>query len=179
MAGNGQAAGAATVGANDSMSMSTQARARMRKREVDVFNYYDDGGAGRGHCTWGAGILAHRGPCTKEELAKPVSQAAVNAEFARRVAKAEREVRSHVRKQALDQAQFDALVSLTYNAGARGSRGTYKLVEQGNLAGAAANIKTLIKTTIGGKRQVARGLISRRAEEAEPFMQVKTAAATK
>jgi GH24 family phage-related lysozyme (muramidase) len=163
-------AGQATTGTNDSLSMSPEARARIRKREVDVFNYYDDGGPGRGHCTWGPGILAHRGPCTKDELAKPVSQAAVDAEFARRVAKAEREVRSGVRKQALNQAQFDALVSLAYNAGARGSRGTWRLVEEGDLKGAGTNIKTMIKTTIKGKLVVARGLIPRRAEEAAPFL---------
>lgn len=151
----------------------------MRKREVDVFRYYDDGGPGRGHCTWGPGILAHRGPCTNDELAKPVSQAAVDAEFARRLAKAERAVRNGVRAQALTQAQFDALVSLAYNAGARGSRSTWRLVEQGDLAGAAANIKTMIKTTQNGRLVVARGLISRRAEEAAPFLSEQTADATK
>ena len=175
----GEAAGQPAVGKNDSLNMSPEAKARMRKREVDVFNYYDDGGPGRGHCTWGPGILAHRGPCTKEELAKPVSQAAVEAEFARRVAKAEREVRSGVRTQALDQAQFDALVSLAYNAGARGSRGTWKLVEKGDLKGAGANIKTMIKTTINGKLVVARGLVSRREEEAAPFLDTENASAKK
>jgi GH24 family phage-related lysozyme (muramidase) len=175
----GEAAGKSAVATNDSLSMSPEAKARMRKREVDVFNYYDDGGAGRGHCTWGPGILAHRGPCTKEELAKPVSQAAVEAEFARRVAKAEREVRSGVRSQALSQAQFDALVSLAYNAGARGSRGTWKLVEKGDMKGAGANIKTMIKTTINGKLVVARGLVSRREEEAAPFLNPETASAKK
>jgi GH24 family phage-related lysozyme (muramidase) len=141
----------------------------MRKREVDVYNYYDDMGPGKGNCTWGPGILAHRGPCTKDELVKAVSSAEVEAEFSRRVAKAEREVRSHVQKQALTQDQFDALVSLTYNAGARGSRGTYKLIEKGDLTGAAANIATMTKTTVSGKQVVAKGLISRRAEESAPF----------
>lgn len=172
MSGQGE-----TAGANDGLSMSPNAKARMRKREVDVFRYYDDGGPGRGHCTWGPGILAHRGPCTKDELAKPVSQAAVDAEFARRVAKAEREVRTGVRKQTLTQEQFDALVSLAYNAGARGSRGTWRLVENGDLAAAGANIQTMIKTTQNGKLVVARGLISRRAEEAAPFLSTKTAEA--
>jgi GH24 family phage-related lysozyme (muramidase) len=102
-------------------------------------------------------------------LATAVSQAEVDAEFSRRVAKAEREVRGNVKKQALNQDQFDALVSLTYNAGARGSRGTYKLVDQGDFKGAAANIRHMIKTTINGKKVVARGLISRRAEESAPF----------
>jgi len=167
--GKGQPAAQIGLGANDSMTMSADARARMRRREVDVFSYYDDGGPGKGHCTWGAGILAHRGPCTKEELARPVSQAEVDAEFSRRVAKAEREVRSNVRKQPLNQDQFDALVSLTYNAGARGSRGTYKLVEQGDFKGAAANIRQMTKTTVNGKKVVARGLVGRRAEESAPF----------
>jgi lysozyme len=165
----------ATSGANDSMNMSPEARARMRKREVDMYRYYDDGGPGRGHCTWGAGILAHRGTCTKEELARPVSKVEIDAEYTRRVAKAEREVRSNVRKQALSQEQFDALVSLTYNAGARGSRATYKLVEKGDFSGAAGNIRQMTRTTIKGKKVVARGLISRRAEESAPFAPVEAA----
>lgn len=169
----------AAQGANDSLSMSPEARARMRRREQDVFNYYDDGGPGKGHCTWGTGILAHRGPCTKDELAKPVSQAAVDAEFSRRVAKAEREVRGGVRKQPLTQTQFDALVSLAYNAGAWGSHGTWTLIEQGDMGGAAANIKKMIKSTVNGKKVLRRGLIPRRAEEAAPFMPVKTADAKK
>ena len=147
----------------------------MRRREVDVYNYYDDGGPGKGHCTWGAGILAHRGPCTKEELARPVSQAEVDAEFSRRVAKAEREVRINVKNQSLNQDQFDALVSLTYNAGARGSRGTFKLVDKGDFKGAVANIRQMTKTTINGKKVVARGLIGRRAEESAPFIASETA----
>ena len=163
----------AQSGASDSMHMSPEARARMRKREVDMYKYYDDGGPGRGHCTWGAGILAHRGPCTNAELAPPVTKAEVDAEYARRVAKAEREVRSNVRKQTLNQEQFDALVSLTYNAGARGSRATYKLAEKGDFAGAAGNIRQMTRTTIRGKKVVARGLISRRAEESAPFAPVE------
>jgi lysozyme len=57
-----------SAGANDNMYMSPEARARMRKREVDMYQYYDDGGPGRGHCTWGAGILAHRGQCCQQRL---------------------------------------------------------------------------------------------------------------
>lgn len=159
------------AGANDHLHMSSGARLLMRRREVDVQRYYDDGGRpGVGHCTWGPGILAHRGPCTKEELSRPVSKAQMDAEFTRRVAVSEREVRGGVRTQSLNQAQFDALVSLAYNAGARGSRETWKLVEKGDMAGAAANIKKMTKTTINGKLVIARGLISRRAEEAAPFM---------
>jgi lysozyme len=175
MASTGQATDPAASRANDNLSMSPEAQARMRRREVDVYSFYDDGGPGRGHCTWGAGILAHRGPCTKEELGKKVSQAEVDSEFTRRVAKAEREVRRNVRKQALTQEQFDALVSLTFNAGARGSRGTYALLEQGDMKGAASNISKMTLTKINGKHVVAKGLISRRAEESAPFRSVETA----
>jgi lysozyme len=170
----------AEQGANDALSMSPEAKARMKKRERVMYNYYDDGGKpGVGHCTWGPGILAHRGPCTKDELGKQVSQAAIDAEFARRVARAEREVRGGVRKQALTQAQFDALVSLSYNAGPRGSLGTWTLIEQGDLKGAGANIKTLIKSRVDGKLVVRKGLISRRAEEAKPFLAADTTEAQK
>jgi GH24 family phage-related lysozyme (muramidase) len=175
MSGKGQAASQAEAGANDSLSMSPDARARMRRRERDKYNYYDDMGPGKGNCTWGAGILAHRGPCSKDELKKPVSQAEVEAEFSRRVAKAERAVRRNVTNQSLTQAQFDALVSLTYNAGAQGASDTYELVDSGDLKGAAANIASMIKTTVNGQKVIARGLIPRRAEESAPFRSVETA----
>lgn len=67
MSGKTQAA-VASAGANDSATMSAAARTRMRRRERDVFNYYDGMGPGKGNCTWGPGILAHRGPCAANEV---------------------------------------------------------------------------------------------------------------
>jgi lysozyme len=154
---------------NAGMKMSPRARARMRQREKDVFNYYDDMGPGKGNCTWGIGILAHKGACTKKELAQPVGVVAVEAEFSRRLAKAEADVIRHVRQQKLPQGQFDALVSLTYNAGERGSRHVYTLVSIGRLAEAAAEIRTMTYTRVNGAKVLARGLIARRAEESAPF----------
>lgn len=168
----------ATPSINDGMKMSAAARSRMRRRERDVFNYYDDMGPGKGNCTWGPGILAHIGPCTKDELAKPVNPAAVEAEFSRRVAEAEAGVVRHVRNQKLAQNEFDALVSLTYNAGARGSRHVYTLVDTGRPAQAAAEIRTMTSTHVNGEKVLARGLISRRAEESAPFQEAAAAAAT-
>lgn len=169
---------AATPSANAGMRMSPEARARMRRRERDVFNYYDDMGPGKGNCTWGPGILAHKGACTKEELATPVSAAAVEAEFARRVADAEAGVIRHVRKQKLPQDQFDALVSLTYNTGAHGARNVYTLVDTGRPAEASSKIRAMTSTHVNGKKVVARGLISRREEESAPFQAAAKAAAT-
>lgn len=167
----GQAASRAIVGANDHLSMSGEARKRMQRLEVVVLKYYDDMGPGKGNCTWGAGILARRGPCTKEELARPVSPAEADAEFARRVAYMERVVRRSVTTQALTQAQFDALVSLAYNAGERGSGTTFDLVDSGDLKGAAANILKMTRTTVKGRKVIARGLVYRRREEAAPFLE--------
>lgn len=167
----------ATPSVNEGMKMTPAARANMRRRERDVFNYYDDMGPGKGNCTWGPGILAHTGPCTKDELAKPVNPAAVEAEFSRRVADAEAGVIRHVRKQKLAQNEFDALVSLTYNAGARGSRHVYTLVDTGRAAQAAAAIRTMTSTHVNGKKVLARGLISRRAEESAPFQAAAATAA--
>lgn len=175
----GQAVSRAIAGANDYLRMSGGARKRMRQLEVVVLKYYDDMGPGKGNCTWGAGILAHRGPCTKDELARPVSQAEADAEFARRVAYMERVVRRNVPNQALTQAQFDALVSLTYNAGERGASTTFDLVDSGDFKGAAVNILRMTRTTVNGRKVIARGLIARRREEAAPFVEAAEAQAAK
>ena len=95
--------------------------------------------------------------------------AAVEAEFARRVVEAEGGVIRMVRVQKLPQDQFDALVSLTYNAGVHGSRNVYTLVDTGRLAEAARQIRTMTSARVNGRSVVARGLIARRAEESAPF----------
>jgi GH24 family phage-related lysozyme (muramidase) len=169
---------AAGPSVNEGMHMSAEARARMRNREKAVYHYYDDMGPGKGSCTWGVGILAHAGPCTKEELASPVSEAAVEAEFSRRVAAAEAGVVRNVRNQKLPQDQFDALVSLTFNAGTGGASHTYAMVDRGDYGGAARNIRTLTSTHVNGKKVKARGLVARRAEESAPFDAAASTAAT-
>lgn len=159
---------------NSKLSMSNSARVRMREREDPKAFYYDDGGRpGRGNCTWGIGILAHLGPCTSDELKKEVSAAEIEASFASRVGEAERIVRRRVSKQVLTQDQFDALVSFTYNSGGRGAAKVLAHVDDGDFNAAASGITGAIYMTIrtkkGSKRAIARGLISRRAEESAPF----------
>ena len=160
-------------GPNASMKMSPEARARMRATEKAVYRYYNDMGKNKGHCTWGAGILAHKGVCSPEELKRKVDAKMVDQEFERRVADAERIVRRNTTR-AVNQDQFDALVSLTYNAGPRGARDTFEYVNNGEFAGAAKNISSMIKVSVieKGKKKyvVAPGLIKRREEESAPFL---------
>lgn len=157
-----------TAKPNAHMRMSLEAKVRMRSAERAVYKYYNDMGKNKGHCTWGAGILAHRGICSEEELGRKVSVTSVEIEFERCVADAERGVKHNVFVE-LNQAQFDALVSLTYNAGVHGSSDTYAFLNRGDFAGAALNISKMTKVKVGRKKVVAPGLISRRAEESAPF----------
>lgn len=154
------------------MYMSQPARLVMRSTEKKVMKYYNDGGKGKGNCTWGIGTKAHDGPCTKAELARVVLDAGVEREFASRLRDAERGVERNVTV-TLTQAQFDALVSLTYNTGVRGALSVYKRLNDGDFDGAATTIaqKTHGHELRKGKKVkvVYRGLISRREAEAAPF----------
>jgi GH24 family phage-related lysozyme (muramidase) len=154
------------------MYMSTAARLNMRSTEKKMMKYYDDGGKGRGNCTWGIGTKAHNGPCSKAELARVVLDADIEREFASRLREAERGVERNI-KVSLTQAQFDALVSLAYNAGIRGSFPVYELLNSGEYERAASYIASM--TTAKQKRKgkwvqvILPGLVSRRLEESAPF----------
>ena len=162
--------------------MSPEARTRMRTHEKVVLKYYNDMGKNKGNCTWGAGILAHRGICSQEELERKVTLKEVDLEYGRRVAEAERYVIRAITV-PLNQDQFDALVSLTYNAGVRNASGTYAYVNRNDFDGAAKNINLMIRVKIidKGKRRevIAPGLIKRRAEESAPFWTSKNPAASR
>lgn len=165
---------------NNGMKMSPAAKMSMRQTEKAIYRYYNDMGKNKGNCTWGVGILAHKGVCTQEELGRRVSVGLVNLEYERRVAEVEGIVRRRVTV-ALDQNQFDALCSLVYNAGEKEASDTFRFINQGNFSGAANNISLLIKVGIteNGKKRyvVAPGLIKRRAEESAPFRVNNVAAA--
>lgn len=169
-------------GLNPTMKMSPAARAKMRATEKAIYRYYNDMGKNKGNCTWGAGILAHKGVCSAEELERNVGVEMVDQEFERRVTEAQRAVLRNITV-SLNQAQFDALCSLTFNCGERGARDTYNLVNQGNFESAAANISRMIKVAVikRGKKKfvIAPGLIKRRKEESAPFRVKRESASTK
>jgi lysozyme len=160
------------------MYMSIAARLNMRSIEKKMMKYYYDGGTGRGNCTWGIGTKAHNGPCSKAELARVVHDADIEREFASRLKEAERGVERNV-KVKLTQAQYDALVSLAYNAGVPGSHKVFELINAGNFAGAATRIANMVNghKWVKGKRVPIfyPGLAARRAKEAAPFRNAASA----
>lgn len=101
----------------------------------------------------------------------------IEAAFASRLADAERIVRRNVTRQPLTQAQFDALVSFTYNVGEAGAKTTYQLINAGNFDGAASKISSFIYVRVMRQAKhskvIAHGLVQRRAEESAPFRSMK------
>ena len=71
----------------------------------------------------------------------------------------------------INENQFGAFLSLAYNIGPGGFRGSSALrhFNAGDTAKAAAAIKLWNKATVNGKRQVMRGLVNRREDEVRLF----------
>lgn len=103
------------AGVNDSLSFSLSGYNQLRAREGVRYRYYNDLGPRTGNCTWGVGTLAHFGICTDAELNRKVTITDVNSALAHHVHKLERYVRRKVNNHPLTQAQFDGLISFSYN----------------------------------------------------------------
>lgn len=157
---------APTTNPNAGMRMSPDALAAMRITEKVVLKYYNDMGKNKGNCTWGIGFYVHKGVCTPEELQQKVTAPAVEIEYAKRVA--ERRVRTKV-KVKLNQAQFDAIVSFTYNTTNVTNDRVYQALNDNNFEAAAQRISEANKVRVDGKLKLAPGLIKRRVEESAPF----------
>lgn len=117
----------------------------MRNTEKVVLKYYNDMGKSKGNCTWGIGFYSHSGVCTPDELKQQVTMDLVEVEYGKRVAEAERRVRTKVKvklNQALNDNDFRA---------------------------AAQRISEANKVRVNGKLKLATGLIKRREEESAPF----------
>jgi lysozyme len=159
------------------MFMSSVGKLGLQNREKKMERYYDDMGPGKGNCTVGYGHLVHRNPCTPEELTRKVGEKDIMDGFDADIRAAENAVNRNV-KVSLTQAQFDALVSYTFNRGPGGARKAFKLINAGEFDKAASEISSHVTATVRkkGKRVavVARGLYARRAEESGPFRNMAT-----
>lgn len=157
---------------NQTMRMSTAGIEALRQREHAVFRYYNDAA---NNCTFGVGTVAHLGPCTAEELQREVSTADVNAQLPARVRSAEAAVRQMVRNHPLTQAQFDSLVSFTYNTGRTGASQTLQAANRGADAEVVRHMNNTVyvhpRDAHGHRLAPVRvqGLVNRRREEVSPF----------
>lgn len=97
---------------------------------------------------------------------------AVEIEYAKRVAEAERRVKVKV-KVELNQSQFDAIVSFTYNTANVTNERVYKALNEKNFEAAAQRISETNKVRVDGQLKLAPGLIKRRLEESAPFRAIK------
>lgn len=153
---------------NVGLRMSPHALNTMRNTEKVMLKYYNDMGRSKGNCTWGIGFYAHKGVCTPEELQRKVTAPSVDMEYVKRVTEAERRVKVKV-KVKLTQAQFDGLVSFTYNTTNVTNDRVYQALNDDDFAGAARKISEANKVKVNGTWRLAPGLIKRREEESAPF----------
>jgi len=167
-----------TTNPNAGMKMSAEGLAAMRNTEKAVLKYYNDMGKNKGNCTWGIGFYVHRGVCTPDELKQKVTESAVEIEYVKRVAEAERRVKTKV-KVKLNQAQFDAIVSFTYNTANVTNDRVYQALNDNNFEAAAQRISEANKVRVNGKLKLAPGLIKRRVEESAPFRTSEKSATAK
>lgn len=111
------------------------------------------------------------------ELQRFVSQQDVNAALVTRVQVAERAVRAGVPNIQLTQAQFDSLVSFTYNVGARGAAATLQAASTGTSQDVVAHMNSNVyvhpRDAQGRHLPAVRveGLVNRRRRETAAFVQ--------
>ena len=123
-----------------------------------------------GHATIGYGHLVHRGPITAADRSGPFGKGITKAQGMKLLREDARSAVTAVRDAVtvpLNQGQFDALVSFTYNVGSGALRRStlLKKVNTKDFAGAADEFGKWVKA--GGK--VYQGLVRRRTEEAALF----------
>lgn len=99
------------------------------------------------------------GRCTPEKMQRHLTRAQIEEPLQVGIQRAERAVRQNVTG-PLTQAQFDALVSLTYNAGA-GADGAQPMYREINRVGADAAAPALLTTAIHSRHIDARGRVTR------------------
>lgn len=145
------------------MKTSVAGRAAIRAREGDRLKAYKDGG---GVLTIGVGHTSAAGP-PEVTAGMKITAAESDAILARDLADVEADVTAKV-KVALNQNQFDALVSLVFNIGGTAFRKStlLKKLNAGDYAGAAAQFARWNKDN--GKTVA--GLTTRRAQERDQFL---------
>jgi lysozyme len=148
-------------------AISRQGAEFIAQFEGFVASIYNDA-ANPPNATIGFGHVVHAGPITGKEPLKKVSKQQALELLEADCAKAASAVRRHVKK-PLTQAQFDALVSFTYNCG-EGSLSESTLLKKLNAGEFGAVPTELEKWTHAGPGTVLPGLVRRRKAEAQLFI---------
>ena len=162
---------AAAPNPNANLTTSQAGVDALTLREGVRTTYYNDSA---NNCTFGIGTLLHSGPCTPTELRTTATAAQINTSLNAGVRTAERQVRNAVNTRALNQNQFDALVSVTYNLGAGGASATLNAANAGDDAAATRHIgeNVFVHPIINGHRGRPvrqQGLANRRNGEIEQY----------
>jgi len=149
------------------MSVSDNGVALIKKFEGFVPNLYNDP---VGHCTIGYGTLVHKGNCNgsePEEFKSGVSEQRATELLTEEVNKFAVVINSNVQV-ALNQNQFDALISFVYNVGEGAFKGSTLLKELNK--GNYTNVPTELRKWVKASGQTLPGLVRRREEEAGLFV---------
>jgi lysozyme len=161
-------AASTTVLAQGGYSVSSDGLNFIAQHEGIEYNLYNDPA---GHCTIGVGHLVHSGYCdgsdpSEQEFLGGITRDQAFELLRSDVAVAEQAVNTYVTV-PLTQAQFDALVSFTYNLGAGNFRNS-DLLEKLNAGQYDAVPQELNKWIYGGGK-VLPGLVTRRSDEGTLF----------
>ena len=136
---------------------------------------YNDLGKSKGHCTIGVGHLVHKGICngvipSEKPYLKGISVTRAKQILKSDIANAESAINGAITVQ-LNQNQYDALVSFTFNVGGPKFRSStmLKLINSKQFKKAANEFLKWDKMKIGGKLVPIKGLYNRRISEKHLF----------
>jgi GH24 family phage-related lysozyme (muramidase) len=167
-----------TNASNTSLATSQTGINMIKEFEGFRANKYNDAA---GHCTIGYGTLLHHGNCNNAASEQPYNSGISETQAAELLTREVRNVETTVKNAvtvSLNQNQFDALVSFTYNVGSGNfsSSTLLKELNKGNYSNVPSEMRRWTKATVNGQKVDLPGLVTRRNREAELFATAVTAA---
>jgi len=158
----------ATASAQGGYSISENGLNFIAEHEGIEYNLYNDPA---GHCTIGIGHLVHRGNCDRSDASEQEFLGGITRDQAFELLKsdvaiAEQAVNAYVTV-PLTQAQFDALVSFTYNLGTGNFRNSDLLTKLNT--GDYDSVPVELNKWVYGGGKVLPGLVTRRSDEGTLF----------
>jgi GH24 family phage-related lysozyme (muramidase) len=152
-------------------SVSTNGVAMIKRFEGFRGNLYNDP---VGHCSVGYGELVHRGNCNGDASEQPyqngITEERATELLRQRLNDFQRLINDTVTVE-LNQNQYDALVSFSYNVGSGNFRQStlLRLLNQGNYGAVPTELRKWTKGRVNGQLVDLPGLVNRRNEEAALF----------